>query len=276
MPVILALLSSLVWGLSDFLGGTLSKKRKAVAVIGGSQSFGLIFVSLLAIAFQTWTWNQSVWINGAIAGAMGLFGLVCFYTALATGQMGIVAPISSLSAVVPVTIGLVQGEQPSTMQLAGIVVALIGVILASGPELNGKVDPRPVLLALSAAVTFGFCVYFMARGARINPTMTVTAMRAVQVLLVIALFLAIRNLGGLVKRDIPMLATIGASDAGANVLYTFAASLGLLSVVSVLGSLYPIVTVLLAWWIHKERLMRVQYIGIAITFSGVALLALGQ
>ncbi len=276
MPVILALLSSLVWGLSDFLGGTLSKKRKAVAVIGGSQSFGLLFVSLLAIAFQTWTWNQSVWINGAIAGAMGLLGLVCFYTALATGQMGIVAPISSLSAVVPVTIGLVQGEQPSTMQLAGIVVALIGVILASGPELNGKVDPRPVLLALFAAVTFGFCVYFMAQGARINPTMTVTAMRAVQVAIVIVLFLAIRNLGGLVKRDIPMLATIGASDAGANVLYTFAASLGLLSVVSVLGSLYPIVTVLLAWWIHKERLMRVQYIGIAITFSGVALLALGQ
>jgi len=275
MPVILALLSSLVWGLSDFLGGTLSKKRKAVAVIGGSQSFGLIFVSLLAIAFQTWTWNQSVWINGAIAGAMGLLGLVCFYTALATGQMGIVAPISSLSAVVPVTIGLVQGEQPSTMQLAGIVVALIGVILASGPELNGKVDPRPVLLALFAAVTFGFCVYFMARGARINPTMTVTAMRAVQVLLVIVLFLAIRNLGGLVKRDIPMLATIGASDAGANVLYTFAASLGLLSVVSVLGSLYPIVTVLLAWWIHKERLMKIQYVGIAITFSGVALLAMG-
>ena len=275
MPVILALLSSLVWGLSDFLGGTLSKKRKAIAVIGGSQSFGLIFVSLLAIAFQTWTWNQSVWINGAIAGAMGLFGLVCFYTALATGQMGIVAPISSLSAVVPVTIGLVQGEQPSTMQLAGIVLALIGVILASGPELNGKVDPRPVLLALFAAVTFGFCVYFMAIGARINPTMTVTAMRAIQVSIVIALLLVIRNLGGLVKRDIPMLATIGASDAGANVLYTFAASLGLLSVVSVLGSLYPIVTVLLAWWIHKERLMRVQYIGIAITFSGVALLALG-
>ena len=275
MPVILALLSSLVWGLSDFLGGTLSKKRKAVAVIGGSQSFGLIFVSLLAIAFQTWTWNQSVWINGAIAGAMGLLGLVCFYTALATGQMGIVAPISSLSAVVPVTIGLVQGEQPSTMQLAGIVLALIGVILASGPELNGKVDPRPVLLALFAAVTFGFCVYFMAIGARINPTMTVTAMRAIQVSIVIALLLVIRNLGGLVKRDIPMLATIGASDAGANVLYTFAASLGLLSVVSVLGSLYPIVTVLLAWWIHKERLMRVQYIGIAITFSGVALLAMG-
>ena len=275
MPVILALLSSLVWGLSDFLGGTLSKKRKAVAVIGGSQSFGLLFVSLLAIGFQAWTWNQIVWVNGAIAGAMGLLGLVCFYTALATGQMGIVAPISSLSAVVPVTIGLVQGERPSAMQLTGIVVALIGVILASGPELNGKVDPRPVFLALFAALTFGFCVYFMAQGARINPTMTVTAMRAVQVFLVIILFLAIRNLGGLVKRDIPMLATIGASDAGANVLYTFAASLGLLSVVSVLGSLYPIVTVLLAWWILKERLMRVQYVGIAITFSGVALLALG-
>lgn len=275
MPVILALLSSLVWGLADFLGGTLSKKRKAVAVIGGSQSFGLFFVVLLAIGLQAWTWNETVWINGAIAGAMGLLGLIGFYTALATGQMGIVAPISSLSAVVPVTIGLVQGERPSAMQLTGIVVALIGVILASGPELNGKVDPRPVFLAFFAAVSFGFCVYFMAQGARINPTMTVTAMRAVQVALVLVLFLAIRNLGGLVKRDVPMLATIGASDAGANVLYTFAASLGLLSVVAVLGSLYPIITVLLAWWIHKERLMRVQYIGIAITFTGVALLALG-
>jgi len=275
MPVILALLSSLVWGLADFLGGTLSKKRKAVAVIGGSQSFGLFFVVLLAIGLQAWTWNETVWINGAIAGAMGLLGLIGFYTALATGQMGIVAPISSLSAVVPVTIGLVQGERPSAMQLTGIVVALIGVLLASGPELNGKVDPRPVFLAFFAAVSFGFCVYFMAKGARINPTMTVTAMRAVQVALVLVLFLAVRNLGGLVKRDVPMLATIGASDAGANVLYTFAASLGLLSVVSVLGSLYPIITVLLAWWIHKERLMRVQYIGIAITFSGVALLALG-
>jgi len=275
MPVILALLSSLVWGLADFLGGTLSKKRKAVAVIGGSQSFGLFFVVLLAIGLQAWTWNETVWINGAIAGAMGLLGLVGFYTALATGQMGIVAPISSLSAVVPVTIGLVQGERPSAMQLTGIVVALIGVLLASGPELNGKVDPRPVFLAFFAAVSFGFCVYFMAQGARINPTMTVTAMRAVQVALVLVLFLAIRNLGGLVKRDVPMLATIGASDAGANVLYTFAASLGLLSVVAVLGSLYPIITVLLAWWIHKERLMRVQYIGIAITFTGVALLALG-
>ena len=206
---------------------------------------------------------------------MGLLGLIGFYTALATGQMGIVAPISSLSAVVPVTIGLVQGERPSSMQLTGIVVALVGVILASGPELNGKVDPRPVFLALFAAVTFGFAVYFMAQGAQINPTMTVTAMRAVQVSIVVVLFLAVRNLGGLVKRDIPMLATIGASDAGANVLYTFAASLGLLSVVSVLGSLYPIVTVLLAWWIHKERLLRIQYVGIVITFNGVALLALG-
>ena len=148
MPIILALLSSFVWGLADFLGGTLSKKRKAIAVIGGSQSFGLLFATILALIFGLWTWNSTVWVNGAIAGAMGLLGLVGFYTALATGQMGIVAPISSLSAVVPVTIGLVQGERPGTLQVVGIVVALIGVILASGPELNGKVDPRPVFLAL--------------------------------------------------------------------------------------------------------------------------------
>ena len=275
MPIILALLSSLVWGLSDFLGGTLSKRRKAIAVIGGSQSFGLVFVSMLALAFGVWTWDSTVWMNGVIAGAMGLLGLVGFYTALATGQMGIVAPISSLSAVVPVTIGLVQGERPEILQVAGIAIALIGVILASGPELNGKVDPRPVFLALFAALTFGFCVYFMAKGGQINPTMTIAAMRATQVALVVVLALAVRSVGGLVKKDVPTLAAIGMTDAGANVLFAFAASLGLLSVVAVLGSLYPIVTVLLAWWIHKERLMPVQYLGIVVTFSGVALISLG-
>jgi drug/metabolite transporter (DMT)-like permease len=275
MPIVLALLSSLVWGLADFLGGTLSKKRKAIAVIGGSQSFGLLFATTLSLAFGLWTWDTSVWINGIIAGALGLLGLVGFYTALATGQMGIVAPISSLSAVVPVTIGLAQGERPGTMQVTGIVIALIGVVLASGPELKGDVDPRPVFLAFFAAVTFGFCVYYMAKGGQINPTMTITAMRATQVAVVLVLALALTSMGGLIKKDIPLLATIGVTDAGANILFAFAASLGLLSVVAVLGSLYPIVTVLLAWWIHKERLIPVQYLGIVVTFSGVALIAVG-
>ena len=275
MPIVLALLSSVVWGLADFLGGTLSKRRKAIAVIGGSQSFGLVFASTVALALGFWTWNSTVWINGAIAGAMGLLGLVGFYTALATGQMGIVAPISSLSAVVPVTIGLAQGERPTAIQLGGIAVALVGVILASGPELKGKVDPRPVLLALFAALTFGICVYFMALGGRVDPTMTIVSMRATQVVTVVLIAIAVRSLGGLVKQDLPLLATIGATDAGANILFAFAASLGLLSVVAVLGSLYPIVTVLLAWWIHKERLIPVQYLGIVFTFSGVVLISLG-
>ena len=275
MPIVLALLSSVVWGLADFLGGTLSKRRKAIAVIGGSQSFGLVFASTVALALGFWTWNSTVWINGAIAGALGLLGLVGFYTALATGQMGLVAPISSLSAVVPVTIGLAQGERPTAIQLGGIAVALVGVILASGPELKGKVDPRPVLLALFAALTFGICVYFMALGGRVDPTMTIVSMRATQVVTVVLIAIAVRSLGGLVKQDLPLLATIGATDAGANILFAFAASLGLLSVVAVLGSLYPIVTVLLAWWIHKERLIPVQYLGIVFTFSGVVLISLG-
>jgi drug/metabolite transporter (DMT)-like permease len=275
VPIILALLSSLIWGLADFLGGTLSKRRKAIAVIGGSQSFGLLFAATLALAIGAWTWETTVWVNGTIAGAMGLFGLAAFYTALATGQMGIVAPISSLSAVVPVTIGLAQGERPASLQVAGIVIALIGVILASGPELNGKVDSRPVLLAFIAAFTFGFAVYFMAKGGQVNPTMTITAMRFTQVAMVLVLVIVLRNLGGLIRKDVPLLAAIGFTDAGANVLFAFAASLGLLSVVAVLGSLYPIVTVLLAWWIHKERLMPVQYLGIVVTFTGVALIAVG-
>ena len=89
MPIILALLSSLVWGLADFLGGTLSKKRKAVAVIGGSQSFGLLFASVLALIFGLWTWDTTVWVNGAIAGAMGLLGLVGFFSIVVVGILGV-------------------------------------------------------------------------------------------------------------------------------------------------------------------------------------------
>ena len=275
MPAVLALLSSLVWGFSDFLGGTLSKRRPAISVIGGSQTFGLIFASLLALSMHKWSLDPIVLRNGATAGVLGFLGLIGFYTALATGNMGIVAPISSLSAVVPVAIGLVQGERPSSIQFFGIAVALIGVILASGPELSGEVDSRPVFLALFAAVAFGFCVYFMAKGGQINPTMTIASMRATQVSIAIVVALFARSIGGLVAKDIPTLALIGATDAGANVLFAIAASLGLLSVVSVLGSMYPVVTVILAWWIHHERLAPIQYIGIVATLSGIVMITVG-
>ena len=274
MPAVLALLSSLAWGTADFLGGTLSRRRQAIAVVGGSQVFGLAAMILAVTLTHRLTTDVHVVMFGVGAGLFGLVGLISFYQALSTGSMGIVSPIASMSVVIPVVIGLVQGERPQPVESVGIAVAILGLVLACGPELSGAVNVRPVILAGVAAVTFGFCVSLMAQGGQRNILMTVTVMRISQVSVLVIVALMARSIGGLVRTDVPMLAAIGVTDAGANVLFVAAASAGYLSITSVLGSLFPVVTVLLAWWVHKERLQRIQYLGVAITVVGIVCISL--
>ncbi len=273
--MILALLSSVAWGTADFLGGTLSRKRKPFAVLGASQIFGLVGASFMALLFHDWGFDRVVVVNGIIAGVIGLAGLTLFYAALASGQMGIVSPIASIGVVVPVFMGLAHGDNPSMLQLVGIAIAIVGVVFASGPELGGGADPKPVVYAFLSALAFGTCTYFMAVGGQSSPTMTIVVMRITQVLIAVIGLLILRDLGGLVKSDLPMLASIGVLDASANILFAASSTLGMLALVSVLSSLFPVVTVLLAWFIHKERLIRIQYIGIAIAAIGVCAISAG-
>ena len=162
MAALLALLSSLVWGTADFLGGTLSRRRPAVAVLGGSQPFGLLAALASAVVLGQLQVDASALVNGAIAGVFGLAGLVAFYTALSTGRMGIVSPISSLGVVIPLGIGLLLGEAPHPIQMMGVLVAVVGVVLASGPELTGAESARPVVLAGLSAVALGAALALIA------------------------------------------------------------------------------------------------------------------
>ena len=277
MPLVLALLSSVVWGTSDFLAGRMSRKFPAVAVLGGSQIFGLVLALGFTFATNNWdTTNRTVIIWGVTAGLLGLVGLMAFYSALATGLMGIVSPISSVGVIIPLAIGLVRGDQPTKIQQLGILLAIIGVVLASGPELSGKTTRKPVYLAFIAAVTFGTCVFCMAQGGKAgNPAMTIATMRICQVSILVIAALVLRSVGGLKAKNVPMLVAIGITDASANILFAFAAADGLLSIVSVLGSLFPVMTVILAWAILKERLMTIQYVGAACTIMGVIAITAG-
>ncbi len=275
MAAILALLSSFAWGTADFLGGILSKKRNAVAVIGGSQPFGLIAISIVAVAYGQFWFSREVVYYGAIAGLVGMVALMAYYQALATGRMGIVAPIGSLGVLVPLSYGYLAGEQPTGLQNVGILLAIVGVVLASGPEFRGEAAIKPVVLAFISAAMFGFTVLFMARGGEINPAGTVVMMRVAQVSVMVSVALILRTFGGLQKSDVSLLAVTGSLDAIANVLFTTAAGLGLISIVSVLGSLFPVATALLAWWFLKERLMLIQYLGIIVTMAGVAAITSG-
>jgi len=205
----------------------------------------------------------------------GVVGLSSFYSALATGTMGVVAPIAATGVVVPVVVGLAQGDRPSALQAAGVVVAVVGVVLASGPEARGGTGRRPLLLAVLAALGFGAVIVCVAKGARSDTVMTLLVMRAASVTMLVGAGLAGRVDVAAQPRDLPVLAVIGAGDVGANALFAVASTEGLLSVVSVLSSLYPAVTVLLARLVHGERLRLLQNLGVVAALAGVALIAGG-
>jgi drug/metabolite transporter (DMT)-like permease len=253
----------------------LTKRRPAIAVVGGSQPFGLVLALVCAGISGKWMTSHEILIDGVASGISGLAGLICFYMALSSGRMGIVSPISSLGVMLPLFIGLAHGEHPSSTQMIGIAAAIIGIVFASGPEVRGGASPRPVILAFCAAITFGLAIYFMARGANANPIMTIVTMRITQVSILGIVALTLRSIGGLVAADIPALAVVGLTDALANILFTSAAAIGLLSITSVLGSLYPMVTVILAWWLNRERLASIQYWGIGATMLGVLAITVG-
>jgi drug/metabolite transporter (DMT)-like permease len=274
MLSLLALGSSVSWGAADFLAGVKARSMPAAAVVGWSQALALALLSVI-VALRLDAWTANGWVLWAMgAGATGATALVCFYAALSSGTMGVVAPVASLGVVVPVLLGLLGGDQPPAMAWVGMVVAVVGVALASGPELTGEVSARPVVLASVAAVGFGLSLYFLDRGARASLLHTLWGMRLTTVVVFVLAALALRTVGGGRARDLPMLAVIGGGDLLANALFAFASSRGMVSVASVLGSLYPVVTVLLARAVLDERLRRVQVAGVVLSIVGVAVIAM--
>jgi drug/metabolite transporter (DMT)-like permease len=271
---ILAFGSSLAWGTSDFFAGLASRRRHPVAVVGWTQGLALAALSVLvlvrhdALGWAGW----APW--AAAAGASGLVGLVCFYTALSSGTMGVVAPIAGLGVVVPVALGVIAGERPSAIAWAGMTVAVLGVVLASGPEIAGGLSARPVLLAVVAAVGFGLTLYLLDRGARVSTLMTLWGMRVTSVTVLLVVALAVRSAGGVRARETPALLAIGCGDLAANALFALASSRGAVSIASVLASLYPVVTAVLARLVLDERLRRIQQVGVVMAVGGAVLTAL--
>ena len=272
MATLLALCASVLWGTSDFLGGTTARRFAATAVVWSSQAFAL--VGLLAVGMATTSFTTGSYLGWGIAAALvGVVGLVSFYAALASGTMGVVAPIAALGVVVPVVVGVAQGDRPAALQGVGVAVAIVGVVLASGPEVRDASLGRwrPLALALVAAVGFGL----IAHGARSSTLMTLLTMRATSVVVLTPVVLRRREVHAIHRRDLLVLAAVGAGDVSANACMAVATRHGLLSLVAVLSSLYPAVTVLLARGMHNERLGRLQTLGVTGALAGVVLIASG-
>jgi drug/metabolite transporter (DMT)-like permease len=274
MAIILALISAGLWGSSDFQGGGLSKRFPAIAVTGFSQAIGLILGVVLAISTGAWhapAFGYLIW--GILAGVSGYLGLVCLYAGLATGRMGVVSPISSLCAIVPVAVAIVGGEHLSYLQGIGIAIALGGAFCASGPEISHGLSLRPLLLAVGAAIGFGTALTFMARGSLSSPLMTMVMMRVATFAISAILAVKFRSTGGFSRHEITSLIYIGVADFTANLFLGIASAHGLVSIVMVLGSLFPIMTAVLAFKILHERLHKIQYFGIFLAVAGVAIIS---
>jgi drug/metabolite transporter (DMT)-like permease len=281
LAAVLALASSLSWGFSDFLGGFQSRRHPLLAVMLLSQGLALaiLVVAVLAGAPTEHDAASTAW--AASVGALGLLGLLAFYRALAIGTMSIVAPISATGVAIPVLVGLVSGERPGALQVAGIVLACAGVVLAAREPPSEDAEARraaraAIGLALVAAVGFGT---FFAGMDRAEETADVAwvllAARTADVLLLVLAALALRPRLPTAPPTLAAIAAIGVFDLLANLLFVLAAGRGLLSVVGVLGSLYPAVTVVLARFVLHERLSRSQGAGVLITLAGVIALAAG-
>ncbi len=275
MAALLALLSSAMWGSADYLAGRLSRVHGALRVLAASQVVAL--VGMVVVATVTAAWRSPTGYVGwaVLAGLAGASGLGLFYRALSVGTMGVVSPIASLSVVVPLAVGIADGERPTGVQALGIVLAIVGVVAASGPEVRGEAGWQPVALAGGAALLLGVTLVGIARGSADSVVMTMTVMRMVSsgVLLLVLLVggARVRGRGG----QLAWVALVGVLDVGANLAFGVASTRGLLSLVAVFGSLYPVATILLARQLDGERLRPVQAAGVAMALAGAAAISAG-
>jgi drug/metabolite transporter (DMT)-like permease len=275
VAALLALLSSGLWGSADYLAGRLSRARHVLVVLGASQAAGLVLMLVTATLTGAWDAPRGYLPWAVLASLAGASGLALYYRALAIGTMGVVSPIAALGVVVPLAVGVADGERPSSVQAVGIALAVLGVVLASGPEVHGDAGWEPLLLAIGAAVLLGVSLVAIARGSEQSLVMTMTAMRLTTVSLMVLALLVLRRRVAIGVREVPGFVAVGVLDVGANLAFGAAATLGLLTIVSVFGSLYPVATILLARFLDGERLRRVQQVGVAFVMAGVVAISAG-
>ena len=279
LAVVLAFSSSLCWGLADFLGGLQSRVRPLVTVLLVAQvaavAMGIAYVAGSGDAFPDL--GAAALATGA--GVAGCAALAAFYRGLAIGTMSIVAPVSATGAAVPVLVGLATGERPGAIQVAGIVVAMGGIILAA----REPADVAPGLalrasLALAGLAALGFGTFFVLidRATELGGApWSLLLVRVGEVALLGGLALATRPAMPSGVRDAAPLLGIGVLDFSATAFFALATEQGLLSVVSVVGSLYPAVTVVLARVVLAERVARSQELGVVLTLAGVVAISAG-
>jgi drug/metabolite transporter (DMT)-like permease len=277
--MVLALGAALAWGTSDFLGGVTSRRLPLLWVLLVTQFVGLGIVLPFALARGAPPFNANAVLAAVLGSLSGLLGIAGLYRAIALGVGSVAAPISATGAALPVVFGLARGEPTTTLQEIGMLCALLGVIAASrtGEEQAHLASKARlgIACAVLAAVGFGGFFILLHEASTQDVLWAVAVQRATGFTVVTLLVLARRPPMAIRPHDVPALVLVGSLDQLANVLYSFASTLGLVSLSAVLASLYPVMTVILARLVLDERISRLQTSGVALALAGVALVAGG-
>lgn len=277
MGIALGLLAAAFYGAADFLGGLATKRTSIFAVTILSQGVGFVLLLAVVPLFRAHV-GPVDYLWGVLGGLCGGLGLALLYHALSIGKMGVVSPITAvLAAALPVVVGVVRGERLGSLQMAGMVVALVAIVLISlSTEEDGRIEVSTagVKEAIASGVILGGFYTFLAlsgKGAGLYPLLGARA-GSMGLLLVIALLLRRSIVPS--RATVPTIVFAGVLDMSANALYVLATFRGYLSVVAVLTSLYPASTVFLARAVLHERLQLQQKIGVACALAGVVMIAL--
>lgn len=274
---ILALLGAASWGVGDFFGGLAARRVHVLTVLVASQAVGLVGAAVWVVASFESPPDSVDLLPAAGAGACGAIGLAALYRGMAVGAMGIVAPISAASPVVPLVVDLARGVSPSPYQWLGIAAVLGGiVVLARDPEAGRAAKlASGVTLALVAAASFGLFVVGLDAAADESVPWTILVARGTSTAFALVLAVAVSVAVSPPARLLPAIVAIGLFDTTANVLVAFATTVGSAGVVAVLSALYPLATIVLARIVLGERLDRSRRVGGALALGGAAVVAAG-
>jgi drug/metabolite transporter (DMT)-like permease len=271
--VLLALGASLAWGVGDFVGPWQGKTFGVLRVMLWAQLGGLALVAI-AVAARGRAPDDWAVLWAVVAAVSGTLGLVAFYRGMATGTMSVVAPIAGASAIVPVVYGIATGDNPRALQLVGMAAAIAGVALAAREQQpGGRRLASGVGLALLAAIGFGFYFPPMHAAGAADPWWSAFVFRLTATVVVLVAVAVRRPLVRLVRWPLVIVVAAGCADTLGNLLFAASSGHGAVSVTSVLASLYPIVTVVLAAVVLKERIGGAQRVGVVLTLAGIVLIS---
>jgi drug/metabolite transporter (DMT)-like permease len=278
LPVLLSLAASSCWGTADFLGGLQSKRVPVAMVLLVVQGTGLVGVLVVIAATGEPFPGARAAVLALLAGVSGVIALGCLYRALSIGTMSIVAPISATGVALPVVVGVATGDRLSTVVAAGLAVTVVGVVLATREDHDDAERTRAgrlsIGLALVAAVGFG-SYFVLSDAAADHSVLWLLALSRIIPVPALGAFAWRRGMPSPPGRTALVLVAAGTLDCAATALYGVANTKGALSIVAVVGSLYPVMTLILARAVLGERIRPVQQAGVAAALAGVAMIAAG-